>query len=114
MSVRKTDNALNVPPVHFAAFTSRLSKFSNFTQYIKKKLHDNNNKYNIIQYAADFVIYNSDKGYDNCISAFTIHITEIEMKINRIGFRLTKEKSDISIFTRHNIPQINHLRVRDT
>lgn len=46
---------------------------------LTKYLHENNNKFNIIQFADDFVICNANTGYISFIYSLSLHITEIEL-----------------------------------
>nr|CAI5829658.1 unnamed protein product [Callosobruchus analis] len=77
-------------------------------------LHEEEISYNIIQYADDFVIYNTNKTWEDCLSNTRLSISDISKKLVTMGFSLSPEKSSIVFFSRHRIQNMECVEVNNT
>lgn len=75
-------------------------------------LHEEIN-YKLIQYADDFVVYNSDKTLPNTLTNLKESVISITQKLDSLGFLVTPEKSSIMFFTRHNLPRMVNITINE-
>ncbi|XP_050498825.1 probable RNA-directed DNA polymerase from transposon BS isoform X1 [Diabrotica virgifera virgifera] len=68
-------------------------------------------KFQIIQYADDFLLYSQAKTYDNSVQTLGRIQCCVNLWFNQNGFEIAQNKSTVCIFTRHNIPKIENLKL---
>ena len=64
---------------------------------------------NIIQYADDFCIYVDHKKLEECKRIMSYIMKKVCSWCDENGLELSKDKSVVTFFTRHNIPAVDHI-----
>lgn len=65
--------------------------------------------FSVIQYADDFVFYCEQKKLVECINSLNLCMNQISAWTDALGFSICLRKTSVQIFTRHNLPNYDHL-----
>nr|CAI5836562.1 unnamed protein product [Callosobruchus analis] len=78
------------------------------------EIHSSDLNCNLIQYADDLAIYIENKNYNTCKDTLANSISSVTSQLTSLGFCLSPQKSTIVFFSRHNLPQIDHVDIMDS
>lgn len=65
----------------------------------------------VIQYADDYAIYVTDRTYDKCLRKLENYFQPFVQNLEQLEFQLSPEKSNLTFFTRKNIPRENNITI---